>query len=117
MRIKLTKRAGKPHTLRCVRSDGSVTWSNQGDDFVRHDLIHYAVETTLALRKSFYGLLEDGWDIPSFALPSGQREREIPVEAVYTEFIVGLLQAETIGASRPADFQATLARDQRFRKA
>ena len=54
MVIRLTKGKGeKPGTLTCVRDDGTTTWQKSSEYFARHDLMHYAVETTL-------GYMEDG---------------------------------------------------------
>lgn len=60
MKIRFIKGKDKPNTLACIRADGSVTWSSLGRIPIHHDLTHYAVETTLGLKNSFFGLLAKG---------------------------------------------------------
>lgn len=74
MNIIFTKRKNGSATLRCIRADGSETWSNtKHPALVVHDLIHYVVETELGFGQAFYGLLATGHDISNFSLPHGQR--------------------------------------------
>lgn len=96
MQIRFTKKPAPPHVLTCVRHDGSVTRAAVEPAFIVHDLTHYAVETTLALRNSFYALLARGWDIQTFDVPGATKRLDIPVEAQTTEFLVGLLQTEQL---------------------
>ena len=81
--------------LRCVRDDGSATWQKiprHGAYFSHHDLTHFAVETTLGLRRAFFGLIKEGWDIED---TQGKGPRgPIPPDAAVAEFVVGLLDAE-----------------------
>ncbi len=84
----------KPDTLTCIRNDGSVTWSHIHRGFVQHDFAHYVVETTLGLQNAFFGLVAQGHDIPDFSLSKTERPFKIPKEAIDTEPIVLLLQAE-----------------------
>src|SRR5688572_10933786 len=71
--IRLKKDADGGAVLSATRSDGSVTWQRQTPQqaafFVRHDLTHYAVETVLAHRRGFYGLIADGWTFDDFSAP------------------------------------------------
>jgi hypothetical protein len=92
MRILLKKGSDSPSTLSCVRDDGSRTWSKLHDFFPVHDLTHYAVETVLAFREAFFGLLASGWEIDSFE--KREWRLRMPVEAVWAEHIVGLLDRE-----------------------
>jgi len=95
--------------LTCIRPDGSTTWNRLGPRSlpIAHDLIHYAVETTLGLRNAFFGLVAGGWDITTFAERGAARR--LPPEAVQVEFLVGQLQAELLGPqSDEATFLATL---------
>ena len=102
MKIIFTKRKGSQASLRCVRDDGSETWSNTPyPAMVLHDLIHYVVETELGFRRAFYGLLAEGYDISNFSLPRDQRPAalqsiDLPPEAQQTEILVGLLQTEYV---------------------
>lgn len=98
------------HVLTCIRADGSTTWNRFPDRgaMIVHDLIHYAVETTLHYRNGFFGLVAAGRDIPSFLLPAAGRT--IPPAAPAIEFVVGLFQNELLaGPSNDAAFLATLS--------
>jgi hypothetical protein len=95
--------------LTCIRPDGSTTWNRLGPRSlpIAHDLMHYAVETTLGLRNAFFGLVAAGWDITTFAERGAARR--LPPEAVQVEFLVGQLQSELLGPqSDEAIFLATL---------
>ncbi|HEV2689030.1 MAG TPA: hypothetical protein VGV35_10755, partial [Bryobacteraceae bacterium] len=95
LRVQIAKRADGGGVLRCVRTDGSVTWQKQSRHaafFAAHDLTHFAVESTLGLRAGFFGLIAAGWDIED---TTGQGLRgPLPEEALEVERIVGLLDAE-----------------------
>ena len=96
----------KPDTLTCIRDDGSVTWTHLHRGFVQHDFAHYVVETTLGFENAFFGLVSKGYDIPDFSAPKAERPFEIPREAMDTEPIVALLQAdllESLGYSGDSD--------------
>jgi hypothetical protein len=96
LRIQITKRADGGGLLRCVRPDGSVTWQKQKDRhaafFALHDLTHFAVESTLGVRRGFFGLISDGWDIED-TTGKGARGR-LPLEALEVEHIVGAFDTE-----------------------
>jgi hypothetical protein len=82
--------------LRCVRSDGSVTWQKQESRnaafFALHDLTHFAVESVLGFRRGFFGLVAEGWEIEE---TTGKEARgPLPIEAKVVESIVGLLDSE-----------------------
>ena len=119
--IQLTKRPnGKLPLLICTRPDGSQTLAEIGVDGAAssggappppdHDLTHYAVETTLGLRNSFYGLLARGHDIRDFTVAGAAQKLDIPPEAVWTEFVVALLQTERRAGRRHGEgaFRAQL---------
>ncbi|MCG8407282.1 MAG: hypothetical protein MI923_18955 [Phycisphaerales bacterium] len=107
--IRLTKRPDKRPLLTCVRRDGSTTMAEIAPGPV-HDLIHYAVETTLGFKQGFYGLVAGGMDIQDFDVPGADRKFDIPDEANYTEFIVALLQVEFLDGKPLTDFNAELQR-------
>ena len=93
--IRLARKSDGSTVLACTRPDGSQTWQRHERHaafFPLHDLMHFAVETTLRFRYGFYGLLASGWNITDFG------EREIPAyaieEAVFAEAAVGLLFGE-----------------------
>lgn len=110
MLIRLKKDATAP-VLTCIRDDGSTTWAKMpyGGFFPRHDLMHYAVETTLGFREAFFGLIASGWSAETFSEP-GVTKR-LPPEAKFAEFLVEQLEREhRFGESSTADaFNATLA--------
>ena len=99
--------------LSCQRQDGSVTWQRQdgrlGAFFPLHDLTHYAVETVLAYRHGFWGLLAEGWDLNDFG-KAGQRG-PMPLEAVLSEFTVGFFDQERAAGVEwsATDFNASAA--------
>src|SRR5262249_42752559 len=102
LRVQFTKRTDGSVVLRCVRRDGSATWQRHekhASFFSYHDLRHFAVETTLGLRKGFYGLIADGWDI---ADTNGQGARgRLSAASVFVEHIVGLFERERAGGALP----------------
>jgi hypothetical protein len=102
LRVQFTKRTDGSVVLRCVRRDGSATWQRHekhASFFSYHDLRHFAVETTLGLRKGFYGLIADGWDI---ADTTGKGARgKFSAASVFVEHIVGLFERERAGGAPP----------------
>ncbi|MCZ6837627.1 MAG: hypothetical protein O7G85_17780 [Planctomycetota bacterium] len=107
MQIKLNKGKDKPDTLVCVRADGTSTIARLNIPTM-HDLIHYAVETTLGLRESFYGLVERGISIQHFNSPG--IAISLPDEAIHTEHLVNLLTMEMSNGKAYEDLKAELAR-------
>ena len=63
---------------------------------MHHDFAHYVVETTLGFKNAFFGLVAKGYNIPDFSEPKAERPFEIPEEAIDTEPIVALLQADLL---------------------
>lgn len=112
MTIRLTKGKNKPDTLTCLRDDGSCTWTALNLP-PAHDLGHYAIETMLGFRHAFFGLLAQGWAIQDFGQPNpltGEKPT-IPIEAIQTEALAGLLDMERRSHLPPdyAEFQELLA--------
>jgi len=109
VRVQLKKvRDGKP-SLACVRAHGSRTWSTVHPFFPLHDLTHCAVERVFGFDEAFFGLIASGWGIDAFAEPGANAR--MPVQAMVTECMVGLLDLER-GTSQPmsgAEFTAALA--------
>src|SRR5687767_6468874 len=89
--IRLKKGQNGGDTLTFVRRDGSTTWRRTSPYFVVHDLMHYAVESTLGLQNAFIGLIASGKDIDDF--DEGATDW-LPEEAIAVEIITGQLQAE-----------------------
>lgn len=94
--IRIKKKSDGSAALSCIRADGSTTWQQQdgelGRFFPLHDLTHYAVESVLELRRAFFGLVAEGWDLTDFGR-SGTKGR-IPEEAGLAEVIVGFFDLE-----------------------
>ncbi|MEO6878234.1 MAG: hypothetical protein ABI205_07125, partial [Gemmatimonadaceae bacterium] len=65
--VRFKKKSDGSAALQCTRADGTVTWQRQegelGQFFPLHDMTHLAVESVLGLRRAFYGLVAEGWDI------------------------------------------------------
>ena len=100
--IRIKKKSDGSAALSCVRADGSTTWQRQlgasGRFFPIHDLTHYAVETELRLRRGFYGLLSEGWDIDDFGAP--WPKGPMPPESGHAELIVGFFDTDRAGGTR-----------------
>lgn len=94
--IRFSKTRHGP-ALVCTRDDGSIAGMKDrrhGAFFVRHDLMHYVVETSLGFRQAFLGMLAglDGnppWSIDAFNA-KGVSKR-LPAQAIIAEYIVGQL--------------------------
>jgi len=100
--IRIKKHPDGAASLSCTRADGSVTWQKQqgklGAVFPPHDLTHYAVETVLGIRRAFYGLIAEGWEIEDFTTPWPRGP--LPPEAGEVEVIVGALDMERMQGAR-----------------
>lgn len=111
--IRFKRQTDGAVALTCRRPDGSATWQRQEGSHARffpyHDLTHYAVETVLAHRHGFYGMVADGWDLADFGSPWPRGP--LPSEAELTEWIVGLFDLERSSGVTfaPAEFNARLA--------
>lgn len=107
--VRISKGKDARDLLVCEREDGTSTWHRVSDGMPVHDLTHLAVESTLGLADAFYGLVADGWDIESFAVPGASRR--LPGIALWTEVVVFLLQTEFANGilQDPASFNGTLA--------
>lgn len=95
MEIKFAKKRDR-HIISCKRNDGSNTWMQTDEFFVQHDLMHYAVETTLHFKNAFFGMLAGGISISDFELPKDQRPFAYSEEALVSESIVNLLSMERL---------------------
>ena len=99
LRIEFVKEKDGSVLLRCHRQDGSTTWQRNGGGrgsfFIIHDLTHYAVETELAHRRGFWGLVADGWNVTDFGAPWPRGP--LPADLDPSELIVGFLDGERAG--------------------
>src|SRR4051812_776695 len=94
--IEFAKRKDGNTLLRCVRDDGSSTWQRNENQHARffplHDLVHYALESTLGFSQGFFGLIAAGWNIDE---TTGKSARgALPHEALEVEQFVSSLMAE-----------------------
>jgi hypothetical protein len=96
MVIRIKKLKDGRTALSCIRADGTTTWQRQDGGhaafFPKHDLTHYAVETTLGLGQGFYGLVASGWDLADFGSPWPRGP--LPREANISELIVAAFDLE-----------------------
>jgi hypothetical protein len=110
MLIRFSKADGAP-VLTCVRDDGSLTYAKSAHApfFGPHDLMHYAVESTLNLRDAFFGLIARGKSIAWFAEPGSAAK--LPPEALHTELMVNqfLLEASSGTACGAEEFNRALS--------
>src|SRR5919197_6235782 len=109
MRIRFKK--GNNHdTLTCLRDDGTSTWATARPGRVEHDLVHYAVETTMGYDRAFYGAVARGRDLDAFGRvdPEVGRKRRPTRQAHHAEHLVSLLQADRRGGIL-GDLYAALA--------
>jgi hypothetical protein len=94
--IQLQKRRDGTVVLRCDRPDGTSTWRKyegaKAQYLALHDLSHYAVESTLGLRRGFFGLVADGWNIGDFGTPWPRGP--LPADAEPVEQIVAFFAIE-----------------------
>jgi hypothetical protein len=97
------KQGGDRHTTRIERDDGTSTWSYTTPFFVEHDLLHFAVETTLGLRAAFWGLMNQGWEISSFEerQPGSPKAVQLPEEAYRAECLVGMIHVDWLEGPFP----------------
>jgi len=91
MEILFTKTGSGEDVLSCKRKDGTTTWTHVTKFFILHDLCHYSIETTLSLKKAFFGMLAAGTDITEFELPKEQRPFELTSEALFAEHLGNLV--------------------------
>ena len=92
--IRIKKGKDGPHSLVCVRADGSMTMQrHQTGFFPVHDLMHYAVETSFGYRRGFYGLIADGWNLDDFGAPWPRGP--LPPDLDPVELVVGALSLES----------------------
>jgi len=102
MTIRFTRgRNGKAPALTCIRDDGSVAWQRSSEYFVRHDLIHYAIETALGYRKAFLGLVAGGRDLDDFGTREHAKDTYTD-EEIWAEHIAAAIQFPSAAGGPPA---------------
>jgi hypothetical protein len=109
--IQFSRGKDKHDVLSVIRENGSRSWQHQQPGIPVHDLTHFAVESTLALADGFYGLLTQGWDITR--LTDRDVRDVLPPEGMWTELVVGLVQAERTSPEplSAADFNDLLEKE------
>jgi len=108
IRFVKSRHADRPHTITCVRDDGTTVGQRSTDFFVHHDLTHYAIETTLGLTDAFWGLLNQGWEFSSFEErePGTRKARVLPPEAYLAEVLAGSYDLEVAAGPQPDEDRA-----------
>ena len=106
MQIEFTRTKEDQLVLRMTRNDGSVTWSKIHKGLEAHDVAHYAVESVLGLKNSFFGLIAKGASIQDF--DDKDKIPLLPIEALQTEHLVNLLQVEGLNAHNDLDIISLL---------
>lgn len=94
MLLRITKNYGKPHIILYRRDDGSETWMNADDFFVRHDISHYCIEKNLGYKTAFMGMLNNGMDVKDFEDRAKRKQITVSQEALYAENIANLFLME-----------------------
>ena len=108
MKIIFKKNKTYQNYIHCIRDDGTATWMKADIFFIMHDLMHYAVETTMNYKNGFYGMLETGIDITGFEVPKTERKFKMTAEALHAESLVNLLVIE-IKQGKMKDINSMLA--------
>src|SRR5437763_1012073 len=96
VRFTKARHEERPHTMTCIRDDGSTTGQPSTSFFVRHDFTHFAIETVLGLDDAFFGLIAKGWEVDSFGdREAGSRKaRKVPPAAALAEILAGVLDLD-----------------------
>ena len=94
MELQITKNTAKPHIVLYKRDNGTETWMQADDYFVRHDLSHYAIEKTLGYSTAFMGMLNNGMDIRDFENREKRKQLTVTKEAWYAENMANLFLIE-----------------------
>ena len=96
MLLRITKHTGKATIISYQRNDGTETWMQADDFFVRHDLSHYAIEKTLGYTSAFMGMLNNGMGIMDFEDRDKRLQMTITNEAWYAENMANLFLMEVV---------------------
>src|SRR4030095_10503712 len=103
MRIRLTKHSDDRHTLEIVRTDGTRESAELvSREFLFHDLLHYAVESTIGARDGFWGALANGKTMGDLNDRSGKAMADLSGSIAGIEAIVGMMTGVVKGGA-PAD--------------
>lgn len=109
MKVRWSKGRDKPDSLTCTRDDGSVSLTQLRPGFgPEHDFAHFAVESVLRRRQSFFGLVAGGMNIQDFEQSGVRQALDLPDEAQQTEAFVYQLQIELRQGARQDEFLGTV---------
>ncbi len=109
MKIKFTKALENQHdSLAVIRQDGSISEVSLESGHIQHDLMHYAVETSLQIRGGFLDLVMGGRAISDFDAPESEWDFVLPNETAHVEIYVGLLQLELWNNQHHEDFSIAI---------
>jgi hypothetical protein len=97
LQVQLKKVSAEKSSFHARRPDGSEVWSRVHPFYPGHDLTHFAVESALGLRRGFFGLLAEGWELTDFVRKHAAAK--LPVEAFWAECAVGV--TELLGRPSP----------------
>ena len=101
MRILLTRVSNQNHRLEVVRSDGSGDATELVTrEALFHDLLHYAVESSLPTQRGFWGTLASGKTIADLNDRTGESVKD-NAETLYR--VEGIVGAMTGVVEMPAD--------------
>ena len=99
--VRLARRVDGAVVFELRRPDGTTTWQKRtgatAEFFAVHDLTHFAVESELGLRRGFYGLVADGWDLADFGTPWPRGP--LPTDTLVAEFLVGCFDTARAAAT------------------
>jgi hypothetical protein len=106
MKISLTKKQ-KRNRVVCTRDDGSYSISDLGPKLPHHDLAHFVAESTLQLRRGFFGNLASGYSFEQL----GDKEviKTLPAETLFAEVLAGALGSLATGACTLEQFPEFVA--------
>jgi hypothetical protein len=94
MRILLTKISDQRHALEIVRADGSrETVELVTREALFHDLLHYAVESSLPTQRGFWGTLASGKTMVDLNDRTGESVKENTDTLYLVEGIVGVMSS------------------------
>jgi hypothetical protein len=103
VKLQFVKNEGKPHVIRYYRDDGTQTWMQADDFFIRHDLSHFAVESTLGYKTAFYGMINAGTELSDFTDREKRAALVLTREAVHAESLANLFLMD-LSQGRVEDF-------------
>jgi hypothetical protein len=98
MRILLTKLSDERHALQIVRGDGTCERVELPTrEFLFHDLLHYAVESSIGTQEGFWGALARGKTMGDLNDRSGISMQEHSGAMAYIEQAVGMMTGSIKG--------------------